>query len=50
MKKDKVNFIYNFYCILRNEAIQRVTIAKFVGIVYQHLNWKTTYQGITKKF
>ena len=29
------------YVILRNEAIQRVTKAKFVGLIAdQHINWK----------
>ena len=37
--------------ILRNEATQRVTKAKFVGVIVdQHLNWKTTHQWYHTKF
>ena len=37
--------------ILRNEAIQRVTKAKFLGVIVdQHLNWKATYQWYHIKF
>ena len=37
--------------ILRNKAIQRVTMAKFLAIIVdQHLYWKTTYQWYHIKF
>ena len=43
--------------ILHNEAIQRVTTAKFLGIIVdQHLNWKDNledmlqFNGITQNF
>ena len=39
--------------ILRNEAIQRVTKAKFLGVIVdQHLNWKdhSHINGITRNF
>ena len=38
--------------ILRNEAIQRVTEAKFLGVIVdQHLNWKRSHiNGITQNF
>ena len=37
--------------ILRNEAIQIVTMTKYLGVIVdQILNWKTTYQRYRTQF
>ena len=37
--------------ILRNEVVQQVNKAKFLGVIVdQHLNWKTTFQKTSKSY
>ena len=50
MMSRKKNLNPQVYVILRNEALQRVTKAKFLGVIVdQHLNWKDHISMISHK-